>query len=37
MNVVIMAAKNIVVELTKGGKLDMTNYNMWHKKNPIST
>ena len=32
MNVVNMATKNIVVDLTKGEKLDRTNYDMWHRK-----
>lgn len=32
MNVVIMANKNVVANLTKGEKLDETNYDMWHRK-----
>ena len=32
MNVVNMATKNVVANLTKGEKLDGTNYNMWHRK-----
>ena len=32
MNVVNMANKNIVADLTKGEKLDGTNYDMWHRK-----
>ena len=32
MNVVNMATKNVVVDLTKGEKLDGTNYDMWHRK-----
>ena len=32
MNVVNMATKNVVADLTKGEKLDGTNYDMWHKK-----
>ena len=32
MNVVNMATKNVVANLTKGEKLDGTNYDMWHRK-----
>ena len=32
MNVVNMATQNVVVDLTKGEKLDGTNYDMWHRK-----
>ena len=32
MNVVNMATKNVVVDLTKGEKLDGTNNDMWHRK-----
>ena len=32
MNVVNMATKNVVADLTKGEKLDGTNYDMWHRK-----
>ena len=32
INVVNMATKNVVVDLTKGEKLDGTNYDMWHRK-----
>ena len=32
MNVVNMATKNVVANLTKGEKLDETNYDMWHRK-----
>ena len=32
MNVVNMATKNVVADLTKGEKLDGTNYGMWHRK-----
>ena len=32
MNLVNMATKNVVVDLTKGEKLDGTNYDMWHGK-----
>ena len=32
MNVVNMATKNVVTDLTKGEKLDGTNYDMWHRK-----
>ena len=27
-----MATKNVLVDLTKGEKLDGTNYGMWHRK-----
>ena len=32
MNVVNMVTKNVLVDLTKGEKLDGTNYGMWHRK-----
>ena len=32
MNVVNMATKNVVTDLTKREKLDGTNYDMWHRK-----
>ena len=32
MNVVNMATKNVVADLTKGEKLDRTNYDIWHRK-----
>ena len=32
MNVVNMATKNVVANLTKGEKIDGTNYDMWHRK-----
>ena len=32
MNVVNMATKTVVADLTKGEKLDGTNYDMWHRK-----
>ena len=32
MNVVNMTTKNVVANLTKGEKLDETNYDMWHRK-----
>ena len=32
MNVVNKATKNVVPDLTKGEKLDGTNYDMWHRK-----
>ena len=34
MNVVNMATKNVVADLTKGEKLAGTNYEMWHRKIP---
>ena len=32
MNVVNMATKNVVADLTNREKLDGTNYDMWHRK-----
>ena len=32
MNVMKMATKNVVSDLTKGKKLDGINYDMWHRK-----
>ena len=32
MNVMKMATKNIIVDLTKGEKLDGTKYDMWYRK-----
>ncbi|GMP72425.1 hypothetical protein CsSME_00030473 [Camellia sinensis var. sinensis] len=27
-----MASKNVIIDLTKGEKLDKSNYDMWHQK-----
>ena len=32
MNVVNMATKNVVADLTNREKLDGTNYDMWHRR-----